>query len=87
MDSYSGKRSYEESKDDYSKDDRREAEDGLGGYGDDDFTDVQSLLSLNKDGSGPPKVENFCDFPEIPEKTQERLKTLGITYLFPIQVG
>jgi ATP-dependent RNA helicase DDX21 len=67
--------------------DNEEDMNGLGGYGDDDFTDVHSLLSLNKDDSGPAKVDNFGDFPEITQKSIERLKTLGITYLFPIQVG
>jgi len=58
---------------------------GLGGYGDEDFTDVKSLIALNKDGIGPEKVDNFKDFPEIIDKTKDKLKNLGITFLFPIQ--
>lgn len=86
MDSYGTKRRYDEdSKFDKEKDDRRCYEDGLGGYGDEDFTDVQSLISLNKDGSEQASIDNFGDFPQITPKTVEKLNALGITYLFPIQ--
>jgi len=87
MDSYGTKTSYDEDTKYERKQEPYNPEDGTGGYGDDDFTDVQSLISLCKDGSGPPKIENFCDFPAIPPNTINRLKTLGITYLFPIQVA
>ena len=62
-------------------------EDGLGGYGDDDFTDVHSLVSLSKEGSLPEGCVDFTEFPQIPKKTIDKLKDMGITSLFPIQSG
>lgn len=87
MDSFGTKRRFDEdSKADFGNEDTRGDMEGIGGYGDDDFTDVKSLVSLNKDGHVS-TVDNFDDFPEIVAKTKDKLKQLGITYLFPIQTG
>lgn len=58
--------------------------DGLGGYGDDDYSDVKSLVSANKQADAE-KIDNFKNFPEIGSKTVGKLQGLGINYLFPIQ--
>ena len=60
-------------------------EEGLGGYGDDDFTDVHSLVSLSKEGCLPPEWVEFSKFSDISKKTIDKLKTMGIMSLFPIQ--
>ena len=87
MESYESKCEYtEDSAGSYSRAEKNPDDmGGLGGYGDEDFTDVKSLIALNKEGTEPSEVNNFKDFPEISEKTKEKLKKLGITYLFPIQ--
>ncbi|CAI2364260.1 unnamed protein product [Moneuplotes crassus] len=57
---------------------------GLGGYGDEDYSDVKSLVAQNK-GQNQQQVENFNQFPEITPETVTKLQGLGISYLFPIQ--
>jgi ATP-dependent RNA helicase DDX21 len=87
MDSFGTKRRFDEdSKADFGNDATREDMEGIGGYGDDDFTDVKSLVANNKDGFESTTIDNFGDFPEIVEKTKEKLRELGIKYLFPIQI-
>ena len=91
-DGYRGKRSYNDDNNDDNDDleykgKELNLEDGLGGYGDDDLTDVHSLVSLSKEGSVPEGCADFTDFPEIPKKTIDSLKSMGITSLFPIQAN
>lgn len=86
MEAFGRRRHYEEEDTEDGGDKRGIAEDGLGGYGDNDYTDVQSLFTL-KDSTVPPGTEQFTKFPEISKKTIEQLKVIGITSLFPIQAN
>ena len=80
------KRSYQEDKDNFEYRGKEiTVEEGLGGYGDDDFTDVHSLVSLNKEGSPTQECHDFSKFKEISKRTKDRLVSMGINSLFPIQ--
>lgn len=84
---YGVKRKYRDhnSQEDKQSDDRRETADGIGGYGDDDYTEAQSLMSTNIDLLGNINKENLKNNKDIPDKTKDRLKKLEITFLMPIQ--